>query len=402
MTRELWDFQDPRPPTEAGYVDVPLGAPDRDHETLRLPLHRHDGEGDFRGAVLLLHGASAASRTFHFPRPRHEEPTPDLVGFLTTAGYDVWLLDWRGGLRVAGHYQERYRRDRAATLAFNLDNIARHDLPLALGHIQRWYDESARHGDDVAINVIGHCVGAGTMAMAIGAGHARKHDLRLGTVVLSTLGLFATVPWDGWTKANDQALERCYFSEPETFSIDPDVSQQPWPRLLEEAYEVWPRRLLPDGDEVFRRVTFMFGRPFLAQLVDDELSAMPEIGRQFGKMPLGQYIQLGEWVRRGFVAELGAYSPPTGAPSNDEGASRTVTDAYLHPEHFTGLHVRLITGEHNMLWHADSVHRMHEWLRGARCGSLENWIVPGHAHQDLFWAHDAPARIFPWFAEALR
>lgn len=398
MTEAFWEFEDPRAPAYAGYVEVPLAGDPA--ETIRLPLHRHDAEGDARGVVLLLHGASAGSRTFHFPRSAGGQPPRDLIGFLTAAGYDVWLLDWRGGLRVTAHYQARYRGNPAATLAFDLDHIARHDLPAALTTIQRLSSEHRGHSVDTPIHVIGHCVGAGTMAMAIGGGHVPS-GVQLGTVVLSTLGLFAVVPWDGWTKANDQALERCYFDQPDTFSIDPDVSRQPWPRLLEEAYEVWPRRLLPDGDEVFRRVSFMFGRPFLAELVDEELSEMPEIGRQFGKMALGQYIQLGEWVRRGFVARRGAYSPPTGAPSEQEGAAPEVAGAYLNQARFEGLHLRLITGEHNLLWHADSIHRMHDWLRGARCASLQKWIVPGHAHQDLFWADDAATRIFPWLLEGL-
>ena len=396
---ELCGIDDGGAPSLRTCVSAPLG--DGSGDLLDLPLRLHEATGDLRGTVLLLHGASAASRTFLFPRPLKTadgEVRRDLVGHLQQAGFDVWLLDWRGGCRVTEKYEPKYRGDKAKTAAFNLDEIARHDIPLALEEIVKRRDQ-AREREP--IHVIGHCVGGGVLAMAIGAGHIDREKVPLGTVVLSTLGLFTTVPWDGWTKASDQALERSHFDQQETFAIHPDTDKHPWPRLLQEAYEVWPQQLLPEDNEVFRRVTFMFGRPFLGKLVPRHITKREELLRQFGGMALAQYIQLGQWVRRGFVSSYGEYSPPTGAISNDEGAPRDVTDVYLNLEQFAGLDIVLMTGEHNMLWHADSIHKMYDWLQQADCHSVTRHVIRDYAHQDMFWGSNAHRDLFPMLVEAL-
>ena len=215
------------------------------------------------------------------------------------------------------------------------------------------------------------------------------------------LGLFAVVPWDGWAKSNDLILERCYLDEPNTFRIHPDHGEHRWPKMLEDAYTVWPQALLPDTNEVFRRITFMFGRPFLKQLVPAHVTERDELLRQFGGIPLAPFIQLSQWVRRGFVAKYDTYAPPTGAISKKQGASCKDTNRYLNIDNFAGLDIVLVTGEHNMLWHSDSIHLMYDWLRRGKCRNLSKQVLQGYAHQDMYWGRDAHVDVFPMLVDAL-
>src|SRR5262249_57395014 len=60
----------------------------------------------------------------------------------------------------------------------------------------------------------------------------------------------------------------------------------------------------------------------------------------------------------------------------------------LRPDSFKDLHVTLITGDTNRLWHQDSVVLMHEWLMraGGRGRKVPPHILPRYGHQDLLWA----------------
>lgn len=107
-----------------------------------------DGASGDRPAVLLLHGHTASADMFVLPEIRN------LAEVLLDAGYEPWLLDWRGSCRLP--YNETNAR-------YTYDDVARYDLPEAVAHIR------GRIGDR-PLFVVAHCIGALTLSMSMAAG----------------------------------------------------------------------------------------------------------------------------------------------------------------------------------------------------------------------------------------
>lgn len=363
----------------------PLRTPDG----LTLPLKHYSPVRRAGKSVLLLHGASASSETFVVPR--WGEGGRGLVDFLLAQGYDVWTLDWRGGCVIAGDPAYMHLAHK-----LNLDGAAEHDVPCAIAHI-RAVDQGA------PLSVVGHCMGAAALAMAIGAGYVTPNDVR--DVVMTAIGLFYDVGWDGWVKADDQALERSLIDAPQTTFIDCNAQTHAWPKSLESAYDVWPAPLLPARalEHPFSRLTFMFGRPFLEGLVSEQDQTEESLRERFGAMPLALYIQAGQCVRRGFAAPYddtgwGVRSGPRSTTGRLDSAG---AGKYLNVQRFRGMRVTLMTGALNQLWHPDSVRRMHEWLQRDKQVRVARSVLPGFGHQDLYWAKSAPEVVYPRILSAL-
>lgn len=338
---------------------------------LILTRHARAGSEDAEPTLLLVHGASAASCTFGVPRAQC------LIDDLLNRGADVWTLDWRGSNRVSPNYLGNPMR-------FTLDRAAEWDITAAIENIRKRKPKA----DKVA--VFGHCMGAGVLAMAIGGGFVQAEHV--SHVVLSTLGLFYQVPWDGWVRAEDYTLERIRGADRDAASIDTSFVRKAWPKLMERIYERWPATFMPPGDnEIFRRVAFMFGTPFQADLVPDDVSSERELRRQFGEIPIILYMHCAQNVRRGYAARFDS----TGHNEHPEAT-------YLNLGNFHDIELTLMTGGRNELWHPDSIHRMYDWLQRSRHKVRSRKVIfPKYAHQDLLWGRDAPSEVYPTIATGL-
>ncbi|MFJ2113959.1 MULTISPECIES: alpha/beta hydrolase [unclassified Streptomyces] len=131
-------------PDKATIEHIPIRVSDG----TRLALTRvHRGDGD-RPAVLLLHGHTASADMFTQPEIRN------LVDVLLDAGYEPWMLDWRGSRRLP--YNEDGSR-------YTYDDVSLYDIPEAVAHIRE------RIGDR-SLQVVAHCIGAMTLSMSMAAG----------------------------------------------------------------------------------------------------------------------------------------------------------------------------------------------------------------------------------------
>ncbi|MEU7641917.1 MULTISPECIES: alpha/beta hydrolase [unclassified Streptomyces] len=124
--------------------DIPLRVGDG---TL-LGLRRITVDDEPRPVVLLLHGHSASSDMFTLPDIRN------VVDVLVDAGYEPWLLDWRGSCRLP--YNETGAR-------FSYDDVALYDIPGAVQHIRTRIGERK-------LFVVAHCIGALALSMSLTAG----------------------------------------------------------------------------------------------------------------------------------------------------------------------------------------------------------------------------------------
>lgn len=394
---------------ERFHVEVPSTG-DR---TLKLPLTRYKPTTTLRGSVMMMHGASASSRTFIKPDQR------SLTDYLTARGYEVWLLDWRGGKAIADG--EDVVDGKPITLADrdaqHMDAVVEHDIPKAL---LRMHEVRSKEGTaGMPLHVVAHCFGAGCLAMCIAANELEQRPefpVAVGNVVLLTLGLFYVVPWDGFIKADDFVIERVLGSAPDVLGIHPGggpprtreqqrrgtraprPAKSPahvWPGEMEDAYEVWPRQLLPTcSDPLCHRVAFMFGHPYLEPRLAPGIHTPAELREQFGTMPIAMYLHAGQNVRRGFAATLDARR--CSCLAGDEASQRSCpTHRYLQRAPFERHHVTLITGTENGIWHPDSIHRMHEHLMSGPARRSTKHVLRGYAHQDLLWGADAYRDVFP-------
>ena len=346
---------------------------------LALPALRHRAPRP-RGVVVCLHGASAWGDTFRLPRGE------SLADTLVAHGYDVWLPEWRGSMHVT---------PRLAPFASGMDIAARDDIPAIVEAVRR------ETPSELPIHIVAHCLGSAVLNMAIGGGHLDRALLGSDARVLcSTIGLFFAVPWDGQVKATDRLLQRAVAQHPKTAFLDPGAAPgQPgaWPAAIESAYQLWPDALLPpgagreDGNELYRRVSFMYGRPYLADEVADAIHR-DELPAQFGAMDLGIYLHGTECIRRGYAAPL----------STRSGAEAPFPTTYLRRERFAPFDLTYFGGAHNELWHRDSVDRMYEWLRrpgGPR--RVRKTIFQNFGHQDLYWGRRAADEVFPFVLRTL-
>ncbi|MFD9738968.1 alpha/beta fold hydrolase [Umezawaea sp. NPDC059074] len=99
-------------------------------------------------AVLLIHGHTVSSEMFALPEIRN------LVDVLLDAGYEPWLLDWRGSCRLP--YNEGRTR-------YSYDDVSLYDIPDAVSLIRE------RIGDR-DLFAVAHCVGAMALSMSMAAG----------------------------------------------------------------------------------------------------------------------------------------------------------------------------------------------------------------------------------------
>jgi pimeloyl-ACP methyl ester carboxylesterase len=358
--------------------DLPIG---------KAPLFLRRGQDNRSGpAVLFIHGGSASGDTFL-------EPEGDSIfDFLNTVHkMDVWLLDWRGSHRVITSEPEPCNE--------SADTVAEWDIPEALKFVR---ETRIKEGRSDRIAVVGHCMGAACLAMAVGAGYVRA-EWGLGPVVLVGVGLFYEVTWDGWSKTQDRTLDRVADEDGTIPFVTPDVSVRAWPTVMEETYQMWPEVWGPpwsrQDNDFFHRLAFMYGQPFLVSNLHERMTR-EVIRTQFGAIPFKLYRHAAQNALRGFAAPFNAEGTLDPNTENEQIASE-LARRYVCLEAFSELKITLITGAENPLWHRESIDRMAEWLaRG--CRSATKHVLDGYGHQDLWWGKDSRRDVFPLVLDAVR
>ena len=127
---------------------------------------------DERPAVLLVHGHTASADMFVLPETRN------MVDVLLDAGYEPWLLDWRGSCRLPHNETSAH---------FSYDDVALYDLPDAVSYIR------GRIGGR-QLFVVAHCIGAMCLSMSMAAG------LVPGLAAVVAQGVFLTPKVAGRTR----------------------------------------------------------------------------------------------------------------------------------------------------------------------------------------------------------
>ena len=114
--------------------------------------------------VLLIHGYSASGTTF-----AHPKVPGNLVERLCARGRDVWVVDMRSSSGLP-----------TATGDWPFEKMAKDDIPTAIDHIKRITGRDR-------VDVVGHCMGAAMLSMALLDKSDKLHG-KVGRVIFSQVG----------------------------------------------------------------------------------------------------------------------------------------------------------------------------------------------------------------------
>lgn len=346
--------------------DIGENAPPRKRRTLRAPAPEvhpfttQDGtalmltryRGGDRGPIVLAPGFGTPAAAY----------TPDtvetnFVEFLTAAGYDAWLLDYRSSPALPSSSRD-----------YTIDDVAREDWPAAVALV--------RHATGAeAVQVVAHCVGSLSFMMAKLAG---LEGVR--SAVLSGLTVNPRAPVITAAKAALHMPDVLRKIGVHAMSTDPGHR---WvDRALQDAMALFPTKERCNSP-VCRRILFMYGDVFAhAQLNEATHDALHE---WFGVANMRAFEHLAEMVHAGHAQDA-------------EGK-----DVYMPNVARLAFPISFIQGELNHMFLPEGSQVTYDWLRAHNDPALyRRLVIPGYAHMDAFIGRDAARDVFPVILQELQ
>jgi cholesterol oxidase len=318
--------------------------------------------------VLIVHGLTNSSDMFIMPEHKN------LVQTLLDEGFgDVWTLDYRGSNRFPYNL---------ARTRYNMDDIALFDHPAAIAELRKHIGPNRR------LHVIGHCVGAMTMAMAVFG----KSVQGVTSMVLNSVALTPRVP--AWSKVklalgpwvSDYLLGIEYYN--------PSWRRQPaWSvgNVIAFAADLVHQEC--DSPEC-HMLSFMWGtgRPAVFNHANIAKETHDRLGDLFGGAPVHYYRHIYKMVRSN-------YNAVKFNPANPRYAA--MPDNYLDYVKDITTPVLLLTGQDNHIF-ADSNIYCHQMFEKVVPGRHQLEVFPGYGHQDIFMGKNVHVEVFPRLIKFLR
>jgi cholesterol oxidase len=318
-----------------------------------IHLSRHRG-GEF-GPVLLSPGFSVRANSF-----AADTVPKNLVEYLVSEKYDVWLLDYRASSGFA-----------AAGTEFSIDDVAVRDYPAAVDTIRC---ESGRE----KIQVVAHCVGSMALLMSLLAG---KLQGKLESVVCSQLGLHPIAPTFAEFKAAVGAASflRRFGVRRLTAQYDPYSLAH---RLLDRLLILYPTRERCNNPTC-RRILLLLGESFRhAQLNTATHDSMQE---WFGTTSIPALAHLALMLRIGHVVD------------------KDGRDTYLPHLERLAVPISFIHGARNREFLPAATRKTYQLL--CRTNG-EHWykryVIPKYGHMDCFIGKNAATDVFPLILKRLQ
>jgi cholesterol oxidase len=313
-------------------VQTPDGSPIR--------LARYPGE---RGPVILAHGLGSSSGIF-----TADTIETNLVEYLTSFGFDVWTLDWRGSFELP-----------TARGDWTFDDVAANDWPVAVAHVR-----AATGAERVA--AIGEGAGALTLLAALLRG-----ENGIGSAVALGVGTHLSVPR---LPSSGRGL-------------DGDVSLQRDDRLRGRIADrmLKLQRLQKEercASAVCRRATHLYGLLY----EHDQLNrATHEALHELVSLPSARAM---EHLR--LIAKRGRLVAADGS------------DAYLPALDRLSIPLAFVHGAESEAFRPEGTEASVAALRAAVDPALVSLeLVPDYGHLDLVIGKDAASDVFPFLVEHL-
>jgi pimeloyl-ACP methyl ester carboxylesterase len=306
-------------------------------------IHVRGPQPPTKGPVLLVHGAGVRANLFRAP------VQTTLVDFLTAAGYDVWLENWRASIDLTPN-------------PWTLDEAAVHDHPEAVKTIVR------QTGSDTVKAVI-HCQGSTSFMMSAVAGLVPQ----VKTIVSNAVSLHPVVP--------EVTKFKIRLSVPVLRLLTPYLDPQ-WglyaPTLTAKAINSMVRLTHHEcNNPVCKMVSFTYGTGFPALWSHQNLNDQTHewIKQEFAKVPLTFFTQMVRCINEGhLIAVSGLKELP-----RDFVAQPPQTDARF----------AFLAGQNNLCFLPQSQVRTFEFFEAQRKNYHSLHVLPNYGHLDVFIGKDA-------------
>ncbi|MBW4631577.1 MAG: GMC family oxidoreductase N-terminal domain-containing protein [Iphinoe sp. HA4291-MV1] len=316
-------------------------------DRVQLRLTRY--QGGSKGPVMLVHGLGVSSLIFSI-----DTIETNLLEYLFTHGYDVWLLDYRASIELP-----------VSVSHSTGDDVALKDFPAAVDKVREITGAKS-------VQMVVHCFGATTFFMAMLAG---LQGVR--SAVCSQIATHMKVPTMTWLKSGLHlpSLLRTLGIESLTAYVDTHAN---WiNELFDKALKLYP---VDAGDAdispVSRRISFMYGQLYeLDQLNTATYNNLHEL---FGVANISSFEHLALMVRKGHVV------------------SANSAEDYIRYIERLAIPITFIHGAENNCWLPESTQITYRILQGINGKELyKRYIIPNYGHIDCIFGKNAAKDVYP-------
>jgi cholesterol oxidase len=328
-------------------VDAPEvhGVRTEDGVDLRLTRFR----GGEKGPLMVTHGLGVSSGIFTI-----DTIETNLLEYLFSNGYDVWLLDYRASIDLP-----------SAQTQFNADDVATRDYPAAVQKVR------ALSGAE-SVQVLAHCFGATTFCCAMLAGLSGVRS-----AVISQIATDIVAPTGSKLKAGLHLPE--LLDAVGVDDLDADAARHSgWrSKVFDAAAGLIPAEGgQPCDSDTCHRISFMYAPLYRhEQLNEATHSALHEM---FGVANVESFQHLARMVRAGHLVTA-------------DGA-----DTYLPNVARMAIPIAFVHGEKNACFLTESIDRAVKRLSDANePGLYTRHEVEGYGHIDCIFGRDAARDVYP-------
>jgi cholesterol oxidase len=332
-------------PLRAGAPQV-YGFKTEDDVSLRLIRY----QGGNKGPVMLVHGAGVGSNIFST-----DTIQTNLLEYLFSNGYDVWLLDFRVSILLEASSQQS-----------DGDQVARYDFPAAIQKVQL-----ISGAKDVQCVV--HCYGATTFFMSLLAG---LQGVR--SVVCSQIATDLVVPTATAIKTGLHMPSVLDTLGVRSLTAETDVNSSWMEKLYNKALDGYAL-LEAQGhcnNPVCHRVTFMYASLYRHDTLNETLH--DNLHELFGVANIRTFEHLALMCREGKLL-------------NFEGE-----DVYMPHMDRLQMPICFISGADNQCYLPESTERTYQRLRELFGPSnYSRHVIEGYGHIDCIFGKNAVADVYP-------
>lgn len=323
-----------------------------DQVQLRLTRYR----GGSKGPVMLVHGLGVSSLIFSI-----DTIDTNLLEFLYTQGYDVWLFDFRASIALPG-----------AENLFTADEVATIDYPEAVAEVLRITEVPD-------LQVMAHCYGATTFAMAMLAGLKGVRS-----AVLSQIGPNIIAPMGTRIKSGLHLPNLLEAVGLDSMTPYTDTNADWKNKLFNSLLRLNPvEKEERTTNSVSNRITFIYGQ--LYELDNLNKATFEALHEMFGIVNIDALKNLALMVRKKQVVDA-------------EGR-----DVYL-PNLKTNFNipVSFLHGDENACFLPESTELTYRSLKEAYPQvKFSRQVIPNYGHIDCIFGKNASKDVFPHILDHL-
>lgn len=315
-------------------------------DDVQLRLTRYRGGG--KGPVLLSHGLGVSSRIFTI-----DTIDTNLVEYLYSHGYDVWLLDYRASIELE-----------ASRAQFSGDDIARRDYPAAVERVL-----AVTGAAD--LQAVVHCFGATTFFMAMLQGLTGVRS-----IVCSQVAAHIQAPLLTNIKTGLHIPSVLKMLGVDSLTAYVDTHADWADRLFDKALRLQP---VPFEERcrstVCHRITFLYGLLY----EHDQLNTATHkaLHEMFGIASISALEHLAQLVRTGHLVAADG------------------TEGYMDHLERLALPICFIHGAENQCYHPQSTQQTFDALRKVNGDLYERHVISGYGHIDCIFGKKAVRDVYP-------